>query len=98
MDELLGAFVSECRESLAVLKDELLRLERQPDDKSLLASVFRRVHTIKGTCGFLDLRRIGRLAHAIEDVLGRLRDEELASGAQVVSLILEALDRTRDDP
>lgn len=93
MDELLGAFVSECRESLAALEDELLRLERRPDDKGLLASVFRRVHTIKGTCGFLDLRRIERLAHAIEDVLGRLRNQELAPGAQVVTLLLEALDR-----
>ena len=67
-------------------------LALQPDDTNLLASVFRGVHTIKGTCGFLDLSRLHDIAHAIEDVLDRLRRGELVANGPVITLMLEALD------
>lgn len=94
MDELLGAFVADCRKSLAALASELSRLARQPDDTDLLARVFRGVHTIKGTCGFLDLSRLHDIAHAIEDVLDRLRSGELVARGPVITRLLTALDRT----
>jgi two-component system chemotaxis sensor kinase CheA len=95
MDELLSEFLTECFESMTQLDRELLRLERDPDDPDLIASIFRLVHTIKGTCGFLDLSRLERVAHAAENVLGKLRDRELAATPAIITLILEALDRIR---
>lgn len=95
MDDLLSEFLTECFESMTVLDGELLRLERNPDDKELIASIFRLVHTIKGTCGFLDLGRLEAVAHAAENVLGRLRDGDLVATPDVVTLVLRALDRIR---
>ncbi len=79
MDDLLTDFLTETDESLAELDVALLRLERTPDDAETLSLIFRLVHTIKGTCGFLGLPRLERVAHAGENVLGRLRDGTLAA-------------------
>ncbi len=95
MDELLADFLTEANESLAELDAALLRLERTPDDAATLSQIFRLVHTIKGTCGFLGLPRLERLAHAAENVLGRLRDGKLGASPEIVSLVLAALDGVR---
>ncbi|MGH6797580.1 MAG: chemotaxis protein CheA, partial [Roseiarcus sp.] len=92
MDDLLKEFLTETGESLAVLDAELVRLERNPDDPELLGNIFRLVHTIKGTCGFIGLPRLEALAHASENVLGKIRDRELRVTAAGVSLVLESLD------
>ena len=75
MDDLLREFLTETNESLAVMDLELVRLEQNPEDPKLLGSIFRIVHTIKGTCGFLGLPRLERVAHAGESVLGKIRDK-----------------------
>jgi two-component system chemotaxis sensor kinase CheA len=72
---------------------EIVRLEQTPDDPELIGNIFRLVHTIKGTCGFLGLPRLETVAHAGENVLGRIRDNEIDVTPGVVSLILAALDR-----
>ncbi len=95
MDDLLPDFLAETNESLAELDGALLRLERAPDDAETLSLIFRLVHTIKGTCGFLGLPRLERLTHAAENVLGRLRDDKLAAGPEIVTLVLAALDGVR---
>ncbi len=95
MDELLYEFLTETNESLVVLDVELVKLERNPNDPELLGNIFRLMHTIKGTCGFLDLPRLEAVAHAGENVLGKLRDGELEIGAEAISLVLECLDRIR---
>ncbi len=96
MDELLNEFLRECGESLAVLGAELMRLEREPRDPQLVARIFRLIHSIKGTCGFLDLYRLEAVAHAVEDVIGRLRDGEMVATPAVITAVLEALDRIRE--
>ena len=78
MDDLLADFLTETNESLAELDLALVRLERTPDDAPTLSLIFRLVHTIKGTCGFLGLPRLERVAHAAENVLVRVRDGALA--------------------
>ncbi|MET4700966.1 two-component system chemotaxis sensor kinase CheA [Constrictibacter sp. MBR-5] len=93
MDDLLGEFLTETAEGLAELDTELVRLERNPNDPNLLGKIFRIVHTIKGTCGFLDLPRLERLGHAAENVLGKYRDGELSVSADSVTLILRTLDQ-----
>ncbi|HKW53589.1 MAG TPA: Hpt domain-containing protein, partial [Stellaceae bacterium] len=95
MDDLLREFLTETNESLAVLDLELVKLEQNPEDPKLLGSIFRIVHTIKGTCGFLGLARLDRVAHASENVLGKIRDGELAVSEEAIDLVLESLDRIK---
>jgi two-component system chemotaxis sensor kinase CheA len=92
MDDLLSEFLTETSENLSVLDVELVRLEQNPNNPELLSNIFRLVHTIKGTCGFLGLPRLEHVAHASENVLGKFRDGELRVTAQAVSAILESLD------
>jgi two-component system chemotaxis sensor kinase CheA len=95
MDDLLSEFLTETNENLAVLDVELVKLEQNPNDIDLLSNIFRLVHTVKGTCGFLGLPRLESVAHAGENVLGKVRDGELEVTAQAVTLILACLDRIR---
>ncbi len=95
MDDLLADFLTETNENLAELDVALLALERTPGDAGTLSLIFRMVHTIKGTCGFLGLPRLERVAHAAENVLGQLRDGKLSASPDIVSQILTALDRIK---
>ena len=92
MDDLLNEFLTETGESIAVLDVEIVRLEKEPNDPGLLGNIFRLVHTIKGTCGFLGLPRLEAVAHAGENILGKFRDGELEVTPDAVSLIFESLD------
>ena len=96
MDDLLTDFLTETCEALDVLDSELVELEQRPGDPALLGSIFRVMHTIKGTCGFLGLPRLEAVAHAAEDVLGRVRAGELAVSREVISQVLAALDRIKE--
>ena len=96
MDELLTEFLTETSESLAVIDTELVRFEQDPSDKAILQDIFRLVHTIKGTSGFLGLPRLESVTHAGEDVLGLFRDGNLEVTPDAVSLILKAIDRVKD--
>ncbi len=96
MDDLLTEFLTETSESLAVLDVELVKFEQEPDNKEILGNIFRLVHTIKGTCGFLGLPRLESVAHAGENVLGKFRDGELDVTPEAVTLILRCLDCIRD--
>src|SRR5260370_14845135 len=92
MDDLLSEFLTEANESISVLDVELVKLEQNPNDPALLGNIFRLVHTIKGTCGFLGLPRLESVAHAAENVLGKVRDGELIVSPMAVTLILGSLD------
>src|SRR5471030_2778804 len=92
MDDLLSEFLTEANESISVLAVALEKLEQNPNDPTLLGNIFRLVHTIKGTCGFLGLPRLESVAHAAENVLDKVRDGELTVSPAAVSLILESLD------
>ncbi len=92
MDDLLSEFLSETLEGIEVLDAELVSLEQNPNDPALLSSIFRVLHTIKGTSGFLDLPRLESVAHAGENILGKFRDGELEVTPAAVTLILEAID------
>ena len=95
MDDLLADFLTETNESIADLDVALVKLERTPDDQETLSLIFRLVHTIKGTCGFLGLPRLEHVAHAAENVLGKVRDGVLTATPDTVSLVLAALDRIK---
>lgn len=95
MDDLLSEFLTETTESLDVVDMELVKFEQEPNNAGILDNIFRLVHTIKGTCGFLGLPRLEALAHAAETLMGNYRD-----GAPVtqdgVSLILQSIDRIKE--
>ncbi len=96
MDDLLSEFLTETNENIGIVDAALVALEQNPDDGSQIDNIFRLVHTIKGTCGFLGLPRLEAVAHAGENVLGKIRDKELSIDADVVTIILEAMDVIKD--
>ena len=96
MDDLLVEFLTETSEALDQLDVELVKLEQDPNDPELLGNIFRLVHTIKGTCGFLGLPRLESVAHAGENILGKFRDGDIKVNPDGVTLILECLDRIKE--
>ena len=96
MDELIGEFLSETFESLDVIDSELVKFEADPTDRATLDNIFRLLHTIKGTCGFLGLERLEAIAHAGETLLGKFRDGDLVAGSSAVTLVLQSLDRIKE--
>jgi two-component system chemotaxis sensor kinase CheA len=94
MDDLLREFLTETNESLDVVDVELVRFEQEPNNAKILDNIFRLVHTIKGTCGFLGLPRLEALAHAAETLMGKFRDGMPVTG-EAVTLILSTIDRIK---
>ena len=95
MDDLLREFLTETNESLDTVDNQLVRFEQDPSDAKILDNIFRLVHTIKGTCGFLGLPRLEALAHAGETLMGKFRDG-MPVKAEAVTLILSSIDRIKE--
>ena len=95
MDDLITDFIAETREGLEALDSELVRFEQSPDDPATLGGIFRLIHTIKGTCGFLGLMRLQTVAHAAENVLGAFRDNILPVTPVAVTAVLDTVDLIR---
>jgi two-component system, chemotaxis family, sensor kinase CheA len=95
MDDLLREFLTETSESLDTVDNQLVRFEQDPNNAKILDNIFRLVHTIKGTCGFLGLPRLEALAHAGETLMGKFRDG-MPVTAEAVTLILGSLDRIKE--
>jgi two-component system chemotaxis sensor kinase CheA len=95
MDDLLREFLTETNESLDLVDVQLVKFEQDPNNAKILDNIFRLVHTIKGTCGFLGLPRLEALAHAAETLMGRFRDGKAVTG-EAVSLILATIDRLKE--
>src|SRR5271167_1854924 len=94
MDDLLREFLTETGESLDTVDNQLVRFEQDPNNAKILDNIFRPVHTIKGTCGFLALPRLEALAHAAETLMGKFRDGVPVT-AEAVTLILSTIDRIK---
>ena len=94
MDDLLREFLTETSESLERVDAELVRFEQEPNNGNILGNIFRLVHTITGTCGFLGLPRLETLAHAAETLMGKFRDGMPVTTA-AVTLILSTIDRIK---
>ena len=93
--DVIREFLVESHENLSRLDQELVELEKHPKDAALLASIFRTIHTIKGTCGFLAFSTLEGITHQAESFLSQLRDGQRELTPSVVSLILETVDATR---
>ncbi len=95
MDDVINEFLVESFENLDQLDQDLVDLEQDPSNTELLSNVFRIIHTIKGTCGFLGFSKLESLAHGGENLLSRLRDGELALNPEITSGVLAMFDGVR---
>ena len=95
MDDLLSEFITETSESINEVDMQLVEFEKDPQNEAILGNIFRLVHTVKGTCGFLGLPRLESVAHAGENVLDKYRDKALSVTPEGVSLVLKCIDTIR---
>jgi len=95
MDDLIKDFLVESNENLDRLDNELVKLETDPSSKELLSSVFRTIHTIKGSCGFLGFSKLEKVAHVGESLLSRLRDGKLSLTLDIMTGLLSMVDAIR---
>lgn len=95
--ELTKEFLIETNENLARLDQEMVLLEQHPKDATLLASIFRVIHTLKGTCGFLSFSTIEGITHHAETILGQVRNGERNLTPELVTLVLETVDAVKSE-
>jgi len=96
VDELLGEFIAETLETLEALSGEVVAWESDPSDRDRLDAFFRFFHTVKGSCGFLNLPRFERLSHAAEDVLAAIREGTRTADEATITAVLAVMDRIGD--
>lgn len=95
MDDLLKEFLLESTENLNRVDNDLLVLEKNPQSPDTIDSIFRAIHTVKGTCGFLNFSQLESVAHVGENLLSRLRDGSLSVTLEIISALLELCDVIR---
>ena len=95
-DEIVGEFVAESYESLDRMSTDLVALEQDRTNPETLSSIFRTMHTVKGTCGFLGFAKLEAIAHAGEDLLSLIRDGVLEMTPDVVTVLLDTSDAMRE--
>jgi two-component system, chemotaxis family, sensor kinase CheA len=94
-DDIVKDFLVESQENLDRLDRDLVGLEKNPKDKDALAGVFRTIHTIKGTCGFLGFNKLEKVAHVGENLLSRLRDGQMTLNPEITTALLGMVDAIR---
>ena len=96
LEEIVAEFLVESHENLDQLDSDLVALEQDPTSRQLLGAIFRTIHTIKGTTGFLEFGRLEALTHAGEGLLSKLRDGELRLTAEITGALLTMVDAIRE--
>ena len=93
--DIIKEFLLESSENLDEIDQDLVALEKNPKDKNLLSSIFRALHTIKGTCGFVGFSKLESIAHVSESLLSKLRDDELQYNSDIASSLMSMVDSVR---
>src|ERR1700687_356229 len=94
-DDIVREFLAESSENLDTLDRELVLLEKDPKNSNILGSVFRSIHTIKGTCGFLGFTKLEKVAHSGENLLSNMRDGKLTLNTEIASGLMSMVDAVR---
>src|ERR1035441_886774 len=94
-DDIVKEFLVESHENLDRLDRDLVDLEKHPSDREILASIFRTIHTIKGTSGFLGFGKLEAVTHVGESLLARLRDGQLSLHPELTTALLAMVDAVR---
>src|SRR5215475_1234415 len=92
---LLQSFRDETEELLAQMEESLLLLESRPDDRELISSIFRAAHTLKGNASLLEFKTVTHALHSLEDLLDLLRNGVIQVSSELINLLLESVDITR---
>ena len=95
LGEIVGEFLLESHENLDQIDRDLVALEQEPNSRDLISRIFRAIHTIKGTSGFLAFGRLEKLAHAGESLLSKLRDGVQPVTPATITTLLSAIDGVR---
>ena len=95
MDDIIAEFLAESIENLDQLDQDLVTLEKDPSDREVFARIFRTIHTIKGTCGFLAFGTLESVTHVGESLLSRLRDGDLDLSPEITTDLLALIDAVR---
>src|SRR5690349_18598738 len=95
LGEIVGEFVMESHEHLDQMYQDLIALEQEPQSRELISRIFRTIHTIKGTSGFLAFTRLETLTHAGESLLSRLRDGVQPVTPTTITTLLATIDGVR---
>jgi two-component system chemotaxis sensor kinase CheA len=94
--DTIKEFLIESNENLGRLDQEIVELEKDPTNRDLVASIFRTIHTIKGTCGFLGFDKLTGVTHLAESILSQVREGKRKATNQLISIVLEAVDAIRE--
>ncbi|MDX2470146.1 MAG: chemotaxis protein CheA [SAR324 cluster bacterium] len=92
LDDLIQGFVEESREAFESIEKDLLGLEDNPDDLTQVDGIFRVLHTIKGTAGFMGLDEVNKLSHSLESIFDQVRKEEISMTPELMDQLLPAID------
>lgn len=93
---ILREFLIECGEGVERLDQAFVELEKEPTNKELIGSIFRTIHTIKGTCGFLGLPTLESVSHGAENILSGMREESIAVTEEGITVLLESVDAIKE--
>ncbi len=96
MSAIIAEFLAESVENLDSIDQDLVTLEKEPDNSDVIERIFRTIHTIKGTCGFLAFNTLEGVAHSSETVLAHLRDKRLELTPEITTTLLGAIDSIRE--
>ncbi len=91
-EDILKDFLAESKENLELLDQQFVELEQEPDNMELIKSIFRTVHTIKGTAGFFGFTTLEGIAHFAEDILSKLRDGVVTINEDIATMLLQSVD------
>ncbi|OAQ21296.1 chemotaxis protein CheW [Thermosulfurimonas dismutans] len=94
-DDVLQDFLTEAKEGLEKLDEEFVELERDPQNTEILKSIFRTMHTLKGTAGFFGFKTLEGIAHFAEDILSKLRDGLVVADEEIIDILLRAVDHIK---
>ncbi|QJA05510.1 hybrid sensor histidine kinase/response regulator [Thermosulfurimonas marina] len=94
-EEVLKDFLTEAKESLEKLDEEFVELEQDPQNTEILKSIFRTMHTLKGTAGFFGFKTLEGIAHFAEDILSKLRDGLVVADEEIIDMLLRAVDHIK---
>lgn len=95
MQEIVNDFIQEALELLDSLNENFIELEKNPEDKEILNTIFRAAHTVKGSAGFLGFQNIVELAHSAENILNKLRQGEITLTSEMTDYLLKTMDVLR---
>ncbi len=90
--EMLEVFLTDAEEQLTIFENELLNMEANPDDEETIKTIFRSMHTLKGSAGFVNLSEVESFTHKLENLLSELRDKHLKNNPEIIEILFQSKD------